>query len=176
MAHELEKYIVSIPDFPQKGVLFRDVTGIFDSGYDFRLAVDELERLLDGVEFNKIAAPESRGFIFAAAIAVRKSIPFIPVRKPGKLPRKTISQSYELEYGSASLHMHDDAVRKGDKVVIVDDLLATGGTARATAKLIEELGGEVVKIVFPIELDGFNARSGLLSGYDVESIVHYSGT
>ncbi len=175
MSVDLEKYILSIPDFPKPGILFRDVTGIFDCGEAFRMAIDEIDRLLEADRFNKIAAPESRGFIFASAIASRRVIPFIPVRKPGKLPRKTISQSYELEYGSATLHMHADAVSPGDKVVIVDDLLATGGTAYATAKLIERLGGEVVKMIFPIELEGFNAREGLLSGYNVQSIVRYPG-
>lgn len=175
MAHELEKYIKSIPDFPIKGILFRDVTGILDSSEGFQLALDELQNALKGVEVDKIAAPESRGFIFGAALADRLKVPFIPIRKPGKLPRETISQSYALEYGEATLHIHSDAVEKGEKIVLIDDLLATGGTALAAAKLIERLNGEVVKILFPIELEGFDARNSILAKYDVLSLVKYPG-
>lgn len=175
MTHELEKYIKSIPDFPVKGILFRDVTGILDSSEGFSLALDELQKALKDVKIDKIAAPESRGFIFGAALADRLKVPFVPVRKPGKLPRETISESYALEYGEATLHIHSDAVEKGEKIVLVDDLLATGGTALAAAKLVERLGGEVVKILFPIELEGFDARNTVLSKYDVVSLVHYPG-
>lgn len=175
MAHELEKYIKSIPDFPVKGILFRDVTGILDSANGFQLAIDELQKSLAGVNVDKIAAPESRGFIFGAALADRLKVPFVPIRKPGKLPRETISESYALEYGEATLHIHSDAVVKGEKVVLVDDLLATGGTALAAAKLIERLGGEVSKILFPIELEGFDARNSVLEKYDVISLVRYPG-
>lgn len=175
MAHELEKYIKSIPDFPVKGILFRDVTGILDSANGFQLAIDELQKSLASVNVDKIAAPESRGFIFGAALADRLKVPFVPIRKPGKLPRETISESYALEYGEATLHIHSDAVVKGEKVVLVDDLLATGGTALAAAKLIERLGGEVSKILFPIELEGFDARNSVLEKYDVISLVRYPG-
>lgn len=175
MAHELEKYIKSIPDFPVKGILFRDVTGILDSANGFQLAIDELQKSLVSVNVDKIAAPESRGFIFGAALADRLKVPFVPIRKPGKLPRETISESYALEYGEATLHIHSDAVVKGEKVVLVDDLLATGGTALAAAKLIERLGGEVSKILFPIELEGFDARNSVLEKYDVISLVRYPG-
>ncbi|MBO7308417.1 MAG: adenine phosphoribosyltransferase, partial [Kiritimatiellae bacterium] len=116
MTHELEKYIKSIPDFPIKGILFRDVTGILDSAEGFQLALDELQKSLAGVNVDKIAAPESRGFIFGAALADRLKVPFVPIRKPGKLPRETISESYALEYGEAALHIHSDAVAKGEKV------------------------------------------------------------
>lgn len=175
MAHELEQYIKSIPDFPKPGILFRDVTGILDSAVAFRLALDEMEAALKAVRVDKIAAPESRGFIFGAALADRLSVPFVPVRKPGKLPRETISESYALEYGEATLHIHSDAVEKGESVVVIDDLLATGGTAFAAVRLVERLGGEVAKIVFPIELEGFDARNTKLAGYDVVSLVRYPG-
>ena len=171
----LEKYVRAVPDFPKPGVLFRDVTGILDSGEGFRLAMIEMERALAGVRVDKIAAPESRGFIFGAALADRLRCAFVPIRKPGKLPRETISEDYELEYGHATLHMHKDALSEGDRVVLVDDLLATGGTALAGARLVERLGGKVVKMVFPIELEGFGAVKGSLDRYDVVSLVKYPG-
>ena len=175
MAHELEKYVKSIPNFPKEGILFRDVTGILDSAEAFRLALTELEKALEGVDVTKIAAPESRGFIFGAALADRLNVPFIPIRKPGKLPRETLSESYALEYGEATLHIHTDAVKPEENIVLIDDLLATGGTAQAAAKLIERLGGVVVKIMFPIELEGFDARNNALAGSDVVSLVSYPG-
>ena len=171
----LEKYVKEVPDFPRPGVLFRDVTGILDSGEGFRLAMIEMERALAGVQIDKVAAPDSRGFIFGAALADRLRCAFVPMRKPGKLPRETISEEYALEYGTAQLHMHKDALSQGDRVVLVDDLLATGGTAMAGAKLIERLGGKVVKMIFAIELEGFGAAKGLLSKYDVASLVKYPG-
>ena len=171
----LEDYVKAIPDFPKEGVLFRDVTGILESPEGFQLALDSTVGLLADVEFDLVAAPESRGFIFGAALADRFRTAFVPIRKPGKLPRETISETYELEYGRATLHMHTDAVKPGQRVVIVDDLLATGGTAMAAAKMVERLGGEVAKMVFPIELEGFGARAGLLKDYDVASLVKYPG-
>ena len=171
----MEDYVKAIPDFPKEGVLFRDVTGILESPEGFQLALDSTVGLLADVEFDLVAAPESRGFIFGAALADRFRTAFVPIRKPGKLPRETISETYELEYGRATLHMHTDAVKPGQRVVIVDDLLATGGTAMAAAKMVERLGGEVAKMVFPIELEGFGARAGLLKDYDVASLVKYPG-
>ena len=156
-------------------LLFRDVTGILESPDGFQLALDMTVGILAAVEFDLVAAPESRGFIFGAALADRFRTAFVPIRKPGKLPRETISESYDLEYGKATLHMHTDAVKPGQRVVIVDDLLATGGTAKAAAKLVERLGGTVVKMIFPIELEGFRAREGLLKDYDVASLVKYPG-
>ena len=141
MKNMLEEFVRAVPDFPKPGVLFRDVTGILDSGEGFRLAMIEMERALSGVRVDKVAAPESRGFIFGAALADRLRCAFVPIRKPGKLPRETISERYELEYATAELHMHTDAISTGDKVVIVDDLLATGGTAAAAAHLVESLHG-----------------------------------
>ena len=171
----LDNYVRVIPDFPKPGVLFRDVTGILDTAEGFRLAVDKMVQALDGVSFDLVAAPESRGFIFGAALADRLGKAFAPVRKPGKLPRRTISEDYELEYGRATLHMHADAILPGERVVVVDDLLATGGTAAACARLVEKLGGTVARMIFPIELEGFGARAGALRGYDVVSLVSYPG-
>ena len=171
----LADYVREIRDFPKPGVLFRDVTGILESGEGFNLALSEIAEALEGVSFDLVAAPESRGFIFGAAIAARFGKAFVPIRKPGKLPRRTISEDYDLEYGKATLHMHADAVIRGEKAVVVDDLLATGGTALAAARLVERLGGTVVKMVFPIELEGFGARKGLLKDYDVASLVKYPG-
>ena len=171
----LNNYVKAIPDFPKPGILFRDVTGILESPDGFQLALDMTVGVLAAVEFDLVAAPESRGFIFGAALADRFRTAFVPIRKPGKLPRETISESYDLEYGQATLHMHTDAVKPGQRVVIVDDLLATGGTAKAAARLVERLGGTVVKMIFPIELEGFRAREGLLKDYDVASLVKYPG-
>ena len=171
----LVDYVREIPDFPKPGVLFRDVTGILESGEGFNLALSEITESLEGVRFDLVAAPESRGFIFGAAIAARYGKAFVPIRKPGKLPRETISEDYDLEYGKATLHMHADAVIRGERAVVVDDLLATGGTAAAVAHLIERLGGTVVKMIFPIELEGFAARANALKNYDVVSLVKYPG-
>ncbi len=172
---KLDNYVKAIPDFPKPGVLFRDVTGILESPDGFQLTLDMTVGILAAVEFDLVAAPESRGFIFGAALADRFRTAFVPIRKPGKLPRETISESYDLEYGTAELHMHTDAVKPGQRVVIVDDLLATGGTARAAAKLVERLGGTVVKMIFPIELEGFKAREGLLRDYDVATLLKCPG-
>lgn len=171
----LDDYVKAIQDFPKPGVLFRDVTGILESPDGFQLALDKFVGVLSDVEFDLVAAPESRGFIFGAALADRFRKAFVPIRKPGKLPRETISESYDLEYGKATLHMHSDAVKSGERVVIVDDLLATGGTALAAAHLVEKLGGKVVKMVFPIELEGFKARENLLKDYEVVSLIRYPG-
>ena len=170
----VKDYIITIPDFPQPGIQFRDVTSVLDSPEGLKLSIDELYKLLDGVEFDAIAGVESRGFIFGAPIAYNLHKPLVLVRKKGKLPCETIETSYDLEYGSATIEMHKDSIKPGQKVVIVDDLIATGGTIEAAAKLIEELGGEVVKIVFLMELAGLNGRDRLRK-YDVASVIRYEG-
>lgn len=171
---KVEDYIVSIPDFPKEGIVFRDVTSVLESAEGYALAIDEMNRLLADVDYNLIAGTESRGFIFGAPLAYINKKGFIPVRKKGKLPRETVEMNYELEYGSATIEVHRDAVKPGDKVVLVDDLIATGGTIQAAAKLIEQLGGEVVKMVFLIELTDLGGRERL-KDYDIASVVQYEG-
>lgn len=166
--------MISIPDFPKEGILFRDVTGVLGNADGFALAVDELARCLEGVAFDAIAGTESRGFMFGTPLAYKFHKPFIPVRKKGKLPRETVSREYALEYGTAALEIHTDAVKPGDRVVIIDDLIATGGTLKAAAELVEELGGTVAKIVCLIELVDLHGRD-TLKDYIVESIVQYEG-
>lgn len=171
---KVEDYVMSIPDFPEPGIIFRDVTSVLQDPDGLTLAIDSMKALLDDVEFDVIAGTESRGFIFGVPIAYSMHKAFVPVRKKGKLPRETISRSYDLEYGSAEIEMHRDAILPGQKVVIVDDLIATGGTIEATVKMIEALGGEVVKIIFLMELAGLKGREKL-KGYDVESVICYEG-
>ena len=171
---KVEDYIRSIPDFPEKGIIFRDVTSILQDADGLQLAIDELKKKLEGLEFDAVAGAESRGFIFGMPLAYHFHKPFIPIRKAGKLPCETVSKTYELEYGSATIEMHKDAISEGEKVVLIDDLIATGGTMKAATELVEELGGTVVKILFLLELAGLNGRDAL-QGYDVESIVRYEG-
>lgn len=171
---KIEEYVKSIPDFPEKGIIFRDVTSVLQDADGLHLAIDEMQKFLEGVEFDVIAGTESRGFIFGVPIAYNLHKAFVPVRKKGKLPRETVSAEYELEYGKAEIEMHKDAIQPGQKVVLVDDLIATGGTIEAAARLVEELGGEVVKIIFLMELEDLKGREKL-KGYDVESVIHYEG-
>lgn len=171
---KVEDYIRSIPDFPEKGIIFRDVTSVLQDADGLKLAIDEMVKLLAGVDCDVIAGTESRGFIFGMPIAYLLNKPFVLVRKAGKLPCETISKTYDLEYGSATIEIHKDAIQKGQKVVLVDDLIATGGTMKAAAELVEELGGEVVKMLFLIELAGLEGRK-VLSDYDVASVVAYEG-
>jgi adenine phosphoribosyltransferase len=170
----LEDYVTSIPDFPEEGIIFRDVTTILEDPDGLSLAVDGIREMLKGVEYDSVVGPESRGFIFGVPVAYAEHKSFIPVRKKGKLPREVLSADYELEYGTATIEIHKDSIKPGQKVVIIDDLIATGGTIGAIIKLIEELGGEVVKICFIMELAGLNGREKL-AGYDVESIITYEG-
>ena len=167
---KLEEYVRSIPDFPEPGIIFRDVTSILQDADGLRLAIDSMQECLKGVDVDVIMGAESRGFIFGMPIAYNLHKPFVPIRKAGKLPCETISQSYELEYGEATIEIHKDSIRPGQKVVIIDDLIATGGTVQAATKLVEQLGGEVVKIVFLMELAGLNGREKL-KGYDVDSVI-----
>ena len=171
---KVEDYVRTIPDFPEPGIMFRDVTSVLQDPDGLKLAIDSMIQLLDGVEFDVIAGTESRGFIFGVPIAYALGKAFVPVRKKGKLPCETVSAKYDLEYGTAEIEMHKDSVQPGQKVVLVDDLIATGGTIEASAKLIEELGGEVVKIIFLMELAGLNGRDKL-KGYDVASVITYEG-
>jgi len=171
---ELKDYVRSIPDFPEPGIIFRDVTSVLQDAEGFKLAIDSMIKLLDGVEFDVIAGAESRGFILGAPIAYAMGKPFVLIRKKGKLPCETIEQTYDLEYGTATIEMHRDSIKPGQKVVLVDDLIATGGTVEAAIKLIEQLGGEVVKVIFMMELAGLNGRAKL-ANYDVASVITYEG-
>lgn len=171
---KIEEYVRSIPDFPEEGIIFRDVTSVLQDADGLKLAIDSMIALLEGIEFDVIVGTESRGFIFGAPIAYALGKSFVPARKKGKLPCETVSVSYDLEYGSAEVEMHKDAIAPGQKVVLVDDLMATGGTIEACAKMIEMLGGEVVKIVFLMELAGLKGRDKLQK-YDVASVITYEG-
>ena len=171
---KLEEYVVSIPDYPEKGIIFRDVTSILEDPEGLQLSIRELQDKLEGMDFNIVIGPESRGFIFGVPIAYNLHKPFIPIRKKGKLPCETVSVEYELEYGTATIEMHKDAIKPGQKVVIIDDLIATGGTNEAMVKMIESLGGEVVKAVFLMELAGLKGRERL-EGYDVDAVITYPG-
>ena len=170
----IKDYIKTIPDFPIPGVMFRDVTSVLEDPEGFKLAVDEMTKLLDGVEYDAIAGLEARGFLMGAPIAYNQHKALIPIRKKGKLPRETVEATYDLEYGTASIEIHKDAIKPGQKVVIIDDLIATGGTVGAAAKLVEELGGEVVKMIFLIELTDLGGRAKLAQ-YDVASVACYEG-
>lgn len=171
---KLEEYVKSIPDFPEKGIIFRDVTSVLQDADGLHMAIEQMQEKLDGVDFDVVLGPESRGFIFGVPIAYNLHKAFVPVRKKGKLPRATISQTYDLEYGTATIEIHKDAILPGQKVVIIDDLIATGGTTEAIIKMVEELGGEVVKIVFLMELAGLNGREKLKE-YSVDSAIIYEG-
>ena len=171
---KVEDYIRSIPDFPEPGIIFRDVTSVLQDADGLKLAIDEMAKLLEGVECDVIAGAESRGFIFGMPLAYLLHKPFVLIRKAGKLPCETISKTYDLEYGSATIEVHKDSIKSGQKVVLIDDLIATGGTMKAAAELVEELGGEVVKMLFLIELAGLDGRK-VLEGYDVDAVVTYEG-
>ena len=171
---KLEDYVRTIPDFPEPGIMFRDITSVLQDADGLRMAIDQMQKLIEDADVDVIAGAESRGFIFGAPIAYNLHKPFVLIRKKGKLPCETIEQTYDLEYGTATIEMHKDAVKPGQKVAIIDDLMATGGTVEAAAKLIERLGGEVVKMVFLMELAGLNGRERL-KNYDVESVIIYDG-
>ena len=171
---KLEDYVLTIPDFPEPGIMFRDITTVIQDPDGLKLSVDQLTEKLRGVDFDVIVGPESRGFIFGMPVAYLTGKGFVPVRKKGKLPRETVSRKYDLEYGQAEIEMHKDAIRPGQKVVIIDDLIATGGSAEAAAKLVEELGGQVVKVLFVMELAGLKGREKL-KDYSVESLIIYPG-
>jgi len=169
----LEDYVVSIPDFPEPGIIFRDITSVLQDEDGLRMAIDEMQKLVEGLDFDVIAGAESRGFIFGTPIAYNMHKPFALVRKKGKLPRETIETSYELEYGTATIEMHKDSIRPGQKVLVVDDLIATGGTLEATIRLVEQLGGEVVGVLVLMELQGLHGRDKIKC--PVYSAIKYEG-
>jgi adenine phosphoribosyltransferase len=170
----LDDYIISIPDFPEPGIIFRDITGILDSADGLKLAVDDLVKLIGDTEFDAVAGAEARGFMLGMPLSYLLHKPFIPVRKAGKLPRETVSESYDLEYGKATIEIHKASVKPGDRIILVDDLVATGGTMKAAANLIERCGGKVVSIIALVELKGLKGRE-VLKGYDVRTVIAYEG-
>lgn len=169
---DLANYIADIPDFPQEGILFRDITPLMANGEAFQEACRSLAEFAKKVGADVIVGPESRGFIFGCPVAYELGIGFVPVRKPGKLPRETVSVKYDLEYGSNELHMHKDGISKGQKVLIIDDLLATGGTVKATIDIVRELGGDVVGCAFLIELEDLHGRD-TLNGVETLTLLKY---
>ena len=171
---ELKDFVTTIPDFPKPGIMFRDITTVVSSAEGLKMSIDQMVDQLKNIDFDLVAGSESRGFVFGTPVAYALGKGFVLVRKKGKLPRETISQEYDLEYGTATLEMHKDAIKPGDRVVIVDDLIATGGTTEAMIKMIERLGGKVVKICFVMELAGLGGRDRL-KGYDVTSLIRYEG-
>ena len=172
----VQDYIRTIPDFPHEGILFRDVTTLFIDPRGFRLAVDQLLAPFVGQQIDRVAGLEARGFILGGAVAHQLSKGFVPIRKKGKLPGRTVEQDYDLEYGSATVEMHDDALEPGHKVLLVDDLLATGGTAEAGIRLIERLGGEVLGCAFVVDLPDLGGRRRLEDmGMSVHAICSYEG-
>ena len=169
---DLKKKIRNVPDFPKKGIVFRDITTLLSDSDALKYSVDKMTEQYKGKEIDLMIGAEARGFIFGALLAYNLGTGFIPIRKPGKLPYKTCETSYDLEYGKNILQMHVDAVKKGDRVLIVDDLVATGGTAKAKADLVEKMGGEVLGFCFLIELEFLNPRK-VLEGYEVFSLIKY---
>jgi adenine phosphoribosyltransferase len=168
----LEKFIRDIPDFPKKGILFRDITTLLNNPKAFKSVIDQMCKMLKGKKIDYIVAAESRGFIFGGAMAYKLGCGFVPVRKPGKLPYKTHKATYSLEYGEDSLEIHQDAVKSGSNVLVLDDLLATGGTALAMATLVKKLKAKVVGVAFIIELTALKGKAKL-KGYPVYSLIKY---
>ncbi len=169
---DLKSYIRDVPDFPIPGILFRDITPLLHSPEAFRHTIDEFTRISRDAAIDAVVGIESRGFLFGAPLAHILGVPFVPVRKPGKLPAARMSIEYSLEYGTNRLDIHEDALAPGEQVVIVDDLLATGGTARATAKLVEMIGATVHSFLFVIELSELSGRAAL-DGYDIKTLISY---
>lgn len=171
---KLEEYVRSIPDFPEEGIIFRDVTSVLQDADGLQLAIDTMQNLVADLEFDVVAGAESRGFIFGTPIAYNTHKPFVLIRKKGKLPCETVETDYDLEYGKATIEMHKDSIQPGQKVLIVDDLIATGGTTEAMIRLVESLGGQVAGVVVLIELAGLNGREKI-SGYRLDSAICYPG-
>ncbi len=172
MSDYFKQYIRDVKDFPKEGIIFKDITTLLKNPQALKEAGEALVQFTDGLSIDIVAGIESRGFIFGMYLAERLGAGFVPIRKPGKLPAKTLSQSYELEYGNDTIQMHEDAIYKGAKVLLHDDLLATGGTAEAATRLIEQAGGTVIQVSFLIELDFLNGRERL-QNYDLRSLIHY---
>ena len=172
MATDFTKYIASVPDYPEKGIMFRDISPLMADGEAFHAATDEIVAYAKGKGVEMVVGPEARGFIFGCPVAYEMGIGFAPARKQGKLPRKTVKASYDLEYGQSALYMHEDAIKPGQKHLVTDDLLATGGTIGATIQLVEDLGGIVVGTAFLIELKDLHGRDKL-KGYDIFSLMEY---
>ena len=172
--HEVEKYIRNIPDFPEPGVIFRDITTVTQNPEGLKMAIDTMADKIRDLDVDVIVGLEARGFIFGMPIAYLLGKSFVLIRKKGKLPCETICESYDLEYGKAEIEMHRDSIKPGQKVVLVDDLIATGGTIEAAIRLIERLGGEVVDNLFLVELAGLKGRERL-SDYRVDAVVTYEG-
>lgn len=170
----LEEYVKSIPDFPEKGIIFRDVTSVLQDADGLQLAIDTMQEKIRDLDYDVVVGPESRGFIFGTPIAYNNHKPFVLIRKKGKLPRETVERSYDLEYGQATIEMHKDSIKPGQRVLIVDDLIATGGTTEAMIKLIESLGGVVVGVVVLMELAGLKGREKI-ADYRLESAIIYPG-
>lgn len=168
----LKDYIADVPNFPKEGILFKDITPLMQNGEALKYAVDQMVEFAKQHNANLIIGPEARGFLFGTPVAAMMGLGFVPVRKPGKLPREVVEYAYDLEYGSNTLCIHQDAIQKGQRVLIVDDLLATGGTVEAAIKLTEQLGGEVVGCAFLIELEDLNGRDKL-KGYEILSLLKY---
>ena len=171
---KLEDYVRNIPDFPEKGIIFRDVTSVLQDAEGLHLAIDTMQELIADMDFDVVVGPESRGFIFGTPIAYLNRKPFVLIRKKGKLPCETVSKDYDLEYGKATIEMHKDSIKPGQKVLIVDDLIATGGTTEAMIELIESLGGQGVGIVVLMELAGLEGRKRL-KNYRLEAAICYPG-
>lgn len=171
---KLEDYVTTIPDFPEKGIMFRDITSVLQDADGLKLAIDTMQDSIKDLDFDVVVGPESRGFIFGMPIAYNLHKPFVLIRKKGKLPRETVEKTYDLEYGTATIEMHKDSIKPGQKVLIVDDLIATGGTTKAMIEMIEELGGEVVGIAVVMELAGLEGRKKI-EGYRLESCIIYPG-
>ena len=168
----LKNKIRSIENFPEEGVIFRDITTLLKDAEGMKAAIDEMQKKLEGVDFDIVLGPESRGFIFGMPVAYNMGKGFVPVRKAGKLPAEVVSKEYALEYGTATIEIHKDAIQPGQKIVIVDDLMATGGTAKAIVEMVEEMGAEVAAMLFLIELDFLEGRK-VLPDYRIESVIHY---
>ena len=169
---DLKDKIRSIENYPQEGVIFRDITTLLKDAEGMKEAIDQMTAKLEGIDFDLVLGPESRGFIFGMPVAYNMGKGFVPVRKAGKLPAEVVSKEYALEYGTATIEMHKDAIQPGQKVVIVDDLMATGGTAKAIVEMVEEMGGEVAALLFLIELDFLEGRK-VLPDYKIDAVIHY---